>query len=169
VDTYRDYFGGIGRRLRNFRVSLLRAAARPSEKETQEAVRVASQDGEPTRGQSAQAISQAVVRLMREYTGRGPTQAHTTINDNVVIVVLRDTLMKAEHSLVGDGEAHAVMEMRRRFQGTMRDDLVAAVERQSGRTVDAFLSDNIVEPDVAVEVFILKPREDDRRPVAAVR
>ena len=73
---------------------------------------MAGQDGEPTRGQSAQAISQAVVRVMREYTGRGPTKAHTSINDNVIIVVLRDTLLKAELSLRprrsgarGDGHA----------------------------------------------------------------
>ena len=118
-----------------------------------------SADPDPTRGQTAQAISQSVVRLIREYTGRGPTQAHTTINDNVIVVVLRNTLLKAEHSLVADGQAHAVMEMRRRFQGTMRRELVAAVTEHSGRTVEAFLSDNAIDPDVAVEVFILKPRD----------
>jgi uncharacterized protein YbcI len=121
---------------------------------------VASHDGEPTRGQSAQAISQAVVRLVREYTGRGPTRAHTTIHDNIIIVVLRDTLLKAELSLVHDGEGHAVMDMRRRFQSTMREDLIAAVSEHSGRVVEAFLSDNTVDPDIAVEVFILAPRDD---------
>jgi uncharacterized protein YbcI len=120
---------------------------------------VASHDGEPTRGQSAQAISQAVVRLMREYTGRGPTKAHTTVNDSVIIVVLRDTLLKAELTLVDDGQEHAVMDMRRRFQSAMRDDLVAAVSEHSGRTVEAFLSDNAVDPDIAVEIFVLKPRD----------
>jgi uncharacterized protein YbcI len=118
-----------------------------------------STDADPTRGQTSQAISQSVVRLVREYTGRGPTQAHTTINDNVIVVVLRDTLLKAERSLVADGQAHAVMDMRRRFQGTMRRELVAAVTEHTGRTVEAFLSDNAVAPDVAVEVFILEPRD----------
>lgn len=114
----------------------------------------------PTRGQAAQAISNAVVRVMRDYTGRGPTQAHTVINDNVVIVVLRDTLLKAERSLVNDGQGEAVMSMRRRFQATMRDELVAAVTEQTGRKVEAFLSDNVIEPDVAVEIFVLEPREN---------
>jgi uncharacterized protein YbcI len=119
-----------------------------------------SQHATPTHGQTAQAISQAVVRLMRDYTGRGPTQAHTTINDNLIVVVLRDTLLKAERSLVDDGHAHAVMDMRRRFQATMHDDLVAAVTEHTGRTVQTFLSDNVVNPDVAVEVFILTPEEE---------
>ncbi len=43
----------------------------------------------------------------------------------------------------------------------MRDDLVAAVERLTSRTVEAFLSDNLHEPDVAVEVFLLAPLNGD--------
>ena len=111
-----------------------------------------------TRGEAAQAISNAVVRLLLEYTGRGPTQAHTTIADNHVIVVLRDTLLKAERSLVEDGHGEAVIDMRRRFQRTMRGDLIAAVTEHTGREVEAFLSDNHIEPDIAAEMFILAPR-----------
>ena len=40
----------------------------------------------------------------------------------------------------------------------MRRDLVDAVERITGRDVLAFLSDQHVDPDVAVVVFVLKPR-----------
>jgi uncharacterized protein YbcI len=119
-----------------------------------------------TRGQAAQAISTAVIRLVRDYTGRGPTQAHTTISDSHVMVVLRDTLLKAERSLVEDGQSEPVIAMRRRFQGTMEDDLVAAVVEHTGREVEAFLSDNHIDPDIAVEVFILKPRADGGTTVA---
>jgi uncharacterized protein YbcI len=94
---------------------------------------------------------------MRDYTGRGPTHAQTTITDNLVVVVLRDTLHKAEHSLVEDGEAHAVTSMRRRYQETMREDLIALVVEQTGREVEAFLSDSAIHPDIAVEVFVLGP------------
>jgi uncharacterized protein YbcI len=126
---------------------------------------LASSEKAPTRGQAAQAISNAVIRLLREYTGRGPTKAHTTINDNSVVVVLRDTLLKAERSLVEDGQAEAVITMRRRFQGTMQADLVAAIVEHTGREVEAFLSDNHIDPDIAVEIFILKP--DDGRGIDA--
>ena len=117
-----------------------------------------------TRGEASQAISQAVIRLVREYTGRGPTQAHTTISDNHVIVVLRDTLIKAERSLVEDGQSEPVIAMRRRFQGTMERDLVAAVVEHTGREVEAFMSDNHINPDIAVEIFILMPRSDVDEP-----
>jgi uncharacterized protein YbcI len=48
--------------------------------------------------------------------------------------------------------------MRRRFQRTMKRALVAAIEENTGREVLAFLSDHHIDPDIAVEVFILKPR-----------
>lgn len=119
-----------------------------------------SSETSTSRGEAVRAISNAAVRLMRDYTGRGPTQAHTTITDSHVIVVLRDALMKGERSLAKDGHEEAVIDMRRRFQRTMRDDLVAVVVEHTGREVLAFLSDHHIDPDIAVELFILAPRRN---------
>ena len=110
-------------------------------------------------GSKAAAISNHVVRTMSEYTGRGPTKGRTHINDDVVTVVLRDTLTKGERSLVGEGLDDLVLTMRKAFQGTMRHDLVNGVEPILERTVIAFMSDNHVDPDAAVEVFPLAPAE----------
>jgi uncharacterized protein YbcI len=106
-------------------------------------------------GSLSAAISNAVVGLLHDYTGRGPTHARTTIGPDTIVVTLRDSLTKAERSLAHSGQEVEVLAMRRAFQNTMRDDLVAAVERLTGRTVEAFLSDNLHEPDVAVEVFLM--------------
>ncbi len=103
------------------------------------------------------AISNAVVGLLRDFTGRGPTQARTTIGSDTVVVTLRDSLTKAERTLASRGQALEVLAMRRAFQDTMREDLIAAVERLTMRKVEAFLSDNLHEPDVAVEIFLLVP------------
>ena len=72
-------------------------------------------------------------------------------------VVLRDTLTKGERSLVRDGRESLVLEMRKAFQNTMREDLVAGVEAIIGRQVVAFMSDNHIDPDFAVESFVLEP------------
>lgn len=109
-------------------------------------------------GSKAVAISNHVVRTMREYTGRGPTQSRAYINDDVVTVVLHDTLTKGERSLVSDELDALVLTLRAALQGTMRHDLIAGVEDILGRKVEAFLSDHHIDPDIAVEVFILKPR-----------
>jgi uncharacterized protein YbcI len=107
-------------------------------------------------------ISTAAVQLLHEYTGRGPTKAKTLINDDVVTLLLADTLTKGERTLVDNGRAERVLQVRHDYQLTMRDDLVAIVERQLARKVIAFMSQNHIDPDLAVEVFVLEP--DGSRP-----
>jgi uncharacterized protein YbcI len=80
------------------------------------------------RGRMSRVISNAVVGLTREYTGRGPNQARTHISDDTVTTFMSDTLTKGERTLVDSGQADDVLEMRRAFQRAMRDDLCAAVE-----------------------------------------
>ncbi len=110
-------------------------------------------------GSKAAAISNHIVRTMSEYTGRGPTKARTYLDDDVVTCVLQDTLTKGERSLVGDELDGLVLTTRRAFQGTMRHDLISGVEEILGRKVAAFLSDNHIDPDVAVEIFLLAPAD----------
>jgi uncharacterized protein YbcI len=108
-------------------------------------------------GSLVTALSNAVVRIVREYTGRGPTRARASIRDNVVIVLMQETLLKAEHSLIRDNKGKLVIEMRRSFQQTMRQELSDAVAEITGRKVVAFMSDSHLEPDYSVEVFVLEP------------
>lgn len=112
-------------------------------------------------GQLASAISAAVVALWRDYTGRGPTKARTTIDQDAIVVTLRDSLTTAERTLAARGRAAEVLAMRRAFQDMMRDDMIAAIERLTGRSVDAFLSSNLHHPDVAIEVFLMAPGNGD--------
>jgi uncharacterized protein YbcI len=112
-----------------------------------------------TDGELSAALSNAIVALMAEYTGRGPTQSKTYVNENLITCIMHDSLTKGERSLVLDGKEDAVLEMRRTYQDTMRPELIAIVERITGRKVAAFMSANHVDPDVAVETFVLALRE----------
>jgi uncharacterized protein YbcI len=116
------------------------------------------------RGRMAMAISNAVVRLTREHTGRGPTKARTHISEDTVTTFMADTLTKGERTLVEIGQADDVIEMRRAFQRAMQDDLCAAVEQITGRQVIAFFSDNHIDPDMAVEGFALAPQAGSETP-----
>jgi uncharacterized protein YbcI len=107
-------------------------------------------------GELSAALSNAIVALMAEYTGRGATQSKTYVNDNLITCIMHDSLTKGERSLVADGKEGAVLEMRRTYQDTMRPELIAIVERLSRRKVAAFMSANHVDPDVAVETFVLE-------------
>lgn len=107
---------------------------------------------------AAAQISNLVVALLRSYTGRGPTRAWTSIEGDLVSVVLRDTLTTGERSLIADGRSQLVLDMRKAYQETMGADLVAGVEKIIGRKVIAFLSDNHIDPDIGIESFVLEPR-----------
>ena len=102
-------------------------------------------------------ISTAAVQLLHDYTGRGPTKAKTMINDDVVTVLLADTLTRGERKLVENGRSERVMSLRHDFQLAMSDDFIAMVEQQLDRKVVAFMSQNHIDPDLAVEVFVLEP------------
>jgi uncharacterized protein YbcI len=109
------------------------------------------------RGRSvAAAISNAVVGVMHDYTGRGPTRARTTMSPDMVTVTLRDSLTKAERTLADNGYATEVLAQRRLIQHTMREDMITAVQALTGRTVEALLNDNLPDPDIAVEIFLLE-------------
>jgi uncharacterized protein YbcI len=118
-------------------------------------------------GPSGLAIANHVVQLLSEYTGRGPTKARTTFSHDLVTVVVQDLLAKGERSLVRDGKADLVLDLRRAYQQTMRHELVAGVEEITGRRVIAFLSANHIDPDVAIESFVLAPQDGEPQPRAA--
>jgi uncharacterized protein YbcI len=115
---------------------------------------------QPKGNSPAAAISASAVRLLREYTGRGPTKARTTINHDAVMIVLGDTLTRGERMLVDSGKGDRVLQLRHDFQLVMRDELVGAVEGALERKVSAFMSQNHINPDLAVEIFVLEPQKE---------
>jgi uncharacterized protein YbcI len=95
------------------------------------------------------------VRAYHGSAGRGPTKAHSFFRGNVVVVVLEDVMTTAERTLAESGRGEAVAQARRELHSAIRTQLVAAVENLTGRRVDAVMNDVSLEPDMAVEVFVL--------------
>lgn len=101
------------------------------------------------------AISNAIVGLMREYTGRGPTKARTTLRDNLIVVLLEQTLTKGEQVLVEKGRGENVLALRREWHEAMREEASAKVAEITGCGVVAMMSANHLAPDLAAELFVL--------------
>jgi uncharacterized protein YbcI len=66
-------------------------------------------------------------------------------------------LTRAEQTLVSYREGEAVLATRRLSQRAMAEEMKAVVARLTGRDVLACMSDNHIDPDMAVQVFILAP------------
>jgi uncharacterized protein YbcI len=106
-------------------------------------------------GELNAAVTREVIRVQNESHGRGPKKAFSFHNGNVLVTVLEEVLTPAERKLAASGESEAVLRMRGLYQRSMTEDLKKSIEAITGREVVAVLSDNHVDPDMAVEIFIL--------------
>jgi len=118
-------------------------------------------DGTGERGRLAAAISNAIVGIHREHFGRGASRARTVMGADYVICFLEDIYTPVERTLIEAGRFESVQETRSAFQDTMRETFSDAVEELTGREVVGFLSQVHVDPDLAVETFILKSNGED--------
>jgi uncharacterized protein YbcI len=109
------------------------------------------------RGAARSAIANAVVRLHAEHFGRGPTRARAHVAEDFVLVVLEDVFTVAERTLVAAGRVEEVKAARAAFADVMRERFCAAVSVACGRGVRAYFSQTHVEPEMAVELFVLEP------------
>ena len=106
-------------------------------------------------GELNQRIADAVVRAQKELLGRGPTKAQAFFRHNFVVVVMEDPLTTGERRLAEGGGLDAVLGMRHRYQQLMRTELVRSIEELTASKVEAFMSGNHIDPDLAFELFVL--------------
>jgi uncharacterized protein YbcI len=109
-------------------------------------------------------ISTGLVQLHSRYYGKGPTKAKTHMVDDTVVCILRGGFTTVERTLLETGEVESVYQMRRSFQQAMEDDFRRIVEDATGRRVIAYMSSIHVDPDLAVEIFVLEPLEEPASP-----
>jgi uncharacterized protein YbcI len=109
------------------------------------------------RGDQLAGISNAIVRILAESYGRGPTKAKTFMFDNYVFTVLEDILTTVEHTLVERGQEDLVRQVRLTFQEAVADRFTGAVSAALGREVIAYHSQVTFHPALASEIFVLAP------------
>jgi uncharacterized protein YbcI len=100
-------------------------------------------------------ISEGLVALLKEYYGRGPEQAKTYVDGELVVCLLRGGFTRVEQTLLDAGRGDDVIRQRMLFQAVMRDRFTEVVARATGRRVIGFMSGNQQDPDMLCEVFIL--------------
>jgi uncharacterized protein YbcI len=111
-------------------------------------------------GELQAAVSNAIVRIMRDFYGKGAARSRTTIFDEYVFVILEDVLTTAEMTLRNGGAGELVRKVRMRFEDVMTSAFVGEVERLTGRTVVAYHSQVVLEPPSCFEIFVLDPTQE---------
>lgn len=108
-------------------------------------------------GEALAAISNGLAHLHMRFFGKGPTKAKTIVVDDLVVCVLWNGFTTVEQTLLEHGEKSAVEAFRRTFQSTMESQFTEVVEKATGRRVEAYMSQVHVDPEIAVELFLLAP------------
>ena len=108
-------------------------------------------------GEMLASISTQLVQMHTRYYGKGPTGAKTHMVDDTVISVLENGFTTAERTLIRKGQTQAVLNVRHSFQSAMEDQFTNVVEEATGRKVVAYMPQIHVDPDLAVELFVLAP------------
>jgi uncharacterized protein YbcI len=121
--------------------------------------RDSAREGAPARGEVLASISTGLVRLHSRYYGKGPTKAKTYLVNDTVICILRGGFTTVERTLIDEGNVDAVYQIRRSFQQAMGGHFTKVVEGAMNREVIAYMSQIHEDPDLAVEIFVLKPAE----------
>jgi uncharacterized protein YbcI len=105
-------------------------------------------------------ISTGLVQLHSRYYGKGPTKAKTHLVGDTVVSILEGGFTTVERTLLDTGDLESVYQMRRSFQSATEGEFRRIVEEATGRPVRAYMSTIHVDPDLAVELFVLEPVEE---------
>jgi uncharacterized protein YbcI len=102
------------------------------------------------------AVTDAMVVLHKRYHHRKPVTAKTQmLGDDLLACVLGGVYTDVEQTMIELERAPTVKDTRSAFQNAMQHKFIGEVERLSGRTVSAFISDSHVGPDIEIELFML--------------
>ena len=111
-------------------------------------------------GRLGAAISDAMVAIVRDAVGRGPTRARTFIHDDVIVCLLHETMTPLERTLHVEQRDDTVQELRDVLHTAMGPQAQQRIEALTGRSVLATLADHHRDPDAGVFVFLLRPLAD---------
>ena len=110
------------------------------------------------------AIANELGKLIADFTGRGATRSRAIVQQDLVVCVLEDSATRAEQNLVAAGKADLVRLQRDALQRAMGPQLIAAVERLTGRRVRTFMSGTDERGGSSVEAFVLDPDPSETTP-----
>jgi uncharacterized protein YbcI len=110
---------------------------------------------EPESGQSLLLqISNAMVRMQKEFFGKGPTKAKSYMFDDMLLIVMREGLTTAEKTMLEFGHPNQVRQFRQLYQDEMTERLTGMVEELTGRQVVNYQSQVLFDPDMTLEIFV---------------
>jgi uncharacterized protein YbcI len=105
-------------------------------------------------GRLLASISDEFVQMQKQYWGLGPVKVKSYMMDDLLLIVMRGGLTRAEHTMLDFDEQDLVRNFRQTFQNQMTEKLTDKVERLTGRKVLTYQSQILFDPDIVAELFV---------------
>jgi len=99
-------------------------------------------------------ISNEFVTMQKEYWGLGPVQAKSYMMDDLLLIVMRGGMTRAELTMIDFDKHDLVRNFRQTFQNEMTKNLTGKIEQLTGRKVLTYQSQMLFDPDMVVELFV---------------
>lgn len=117
-----------------------------------------STEGKPPRAGEqdvAPAIARGLTSAMKAHYGKGPVSAKAHfVEDDVLVVVMRDPATTAERSMAREGRQSDARDFRLAFEEEFADEIKGVVEEHTGRKVATYHSQIVFDPDLLFEIFV---------------
>jgi uncharacterized protein YbcI len=121
-------------------------------------------EGYELRGGLLASISREMVRAMKTFLGKGPTQAKSYLLDDFLVIIMRGGGTIAEQTMIDAGQEDAVRDFRQRFENEMAERLTYMIEQLTKRKVINYQSQVLFDPNVSIEIFMFdKPIAEEAR------
>jgi uncharacterized protein YbcI len=103
-------------------------------------------------------LSNEMVRAQKKWFGKGPDQAKAYLLDDLLFIVMRGGLTRAEETMLEFGQQDQVRQFRQLFENEMTERLTGMVEEVTGRKVLTYQSQVLFGPAVVIEMFVFDER-----------
>lgn len=92
--------------------------------------------------------------MQKECWGLGPVEAKSYMMDDLLLIVLRGGMKRAERTMLDFGQHDLVRSFRQSFENEMTQNLTGKIEQLTGRKVLTYQSQILFEPDIVAELFV---------------
>jgi uncharacterized protein YbcI len=109
------------------------------------------------RGRMLADVSNAIVRIHKQFYGKGPTKARAHLLHDLLVVVLDGGYTRGEETLRAHGHDAEIVRTRLAMHASVKTEFRTAIEQIVLRPVRSVMSASDPANDLQAEIFVLAP------------
>lgn len=95
-----------------------------------------------------------MVQAQKQYFGKGPVRTKSYLVDDLLFIVMRGGMTRAEETMIDFEQTDQVRDFRQSFENEMTERLTDMIEKLTGRKVLTYQSQILFDPELVIEMFV---------------